>query len=248
MNNKRLNQLVVFACTIILCSACIKKPEKATTNADLKQISESKVHQVVAEEVLDAMSYNYVKVKEADRKYWIAINKQPVEVGKTYFFEPEGLMLDFESKNLGRTFDSVYFVTKFSDQPLPDMTMAHGGDPSERVKTEEQENISVEPAEGGITIEELYASKELYAGKEVVIRGTVVKYTMGILNTNWAHIQDGTSSSGHYDLTVTTDELLTVGDVVTFKGTITLNKDYGHGYAYDVLMEQGINLDKKTSI
>ena len=128
------------------------------------------------------------------------------------------------------------------------MTMAHGGDPSERVKTEEQENISVERAEGGITIEELYTSKELYAGKEVVIRGAVVKYTMGILNTNWAHIQDGTNSSGQYDLTVTTDELVTVGDVVTFKGTITLNKDYGHGYAYDVLMEQGINLDKKTSI
>ena len=118
MKNQRLNQIVIFACTVILCSACIKKPEKAATTAELNLTKESKTHEVTAEEVLDAMSYNYVRVKEDGRKYWIAITKQPVEVGKTYFFEPEGLMIDFESKNLGRTFDSVYFVTKFSDQPL----------------------------------------------------------------------------------------------------------------------------------
>jgi hypothetical protein len=248
MMKMNLNYLAAIALIAFCFSACIKKPKEATSDTGLKPAN-SGIHEVVAEEVLDAMSYNYVKVREDGRKYWIAINKQPVEVGQTYFFEPEGLMLDFESKNLGRTFDSVYFVTKFSAHPLTNLTKdAHGSNPSDRMKTEKRGNITVERAEGGITIGELYANKDQYAGKEVIIRGVVVKYSMGIMNTNWAHIQDGTSNSDHYDLTVTTDELLKIGDVATFRGTIILDKDFGHGYIYDVLMEEAIQLDRKSSI
>jgi len=38
-------------------------------------------------------------------------------------------------------------------------------------------------------------------------------------------------------LTVTTQALPKVNDEVTFKGTITLEKDFGAGYYYDVIME-----------
>lgn len=33
-------------------------------------------------------------------------------------------------------------------------------------------------------------------------------------------------------------EQVNVGDVVAFEGKISLNKDFGAGYAYDVLMEE----------
>jgi len=41
------------------------------------------------------------------------------------------------------------------------------------------------------------------------------------------------------DLTVTSDAAATVGSVVTFAGTIAVDKDFGAGYAYPVMLESG---------
>jgi hypothetical protein len=58
------------------------------------------------------------------------------------------------------------------------------------------------------------------------------------MDRNWVHLQDGTSDSGSFDLTVTTEEEVNVGDVLTFEGKIKLDKDFGAGYSYEVIMEQ----------
>ncbi len=97
--------------------------------------------------------------------------------------------------------------------------------------------VNIAPAKGGITIAELYAHKEKYQGKKVRIKGKITKYNPEILGKNWVHIQDGTDYQGQFDLTVTTQAELSQGMVVTFEGTITLNKDLGSGYFYPVLME-----------
>ena len=55
---------------------------------------------------------------------------------------------------------------------------------------------------------------------------------------HWVHLKDGTGEEGTDDLTITTDETVIVGQVVTFEGTIVLNKDFGAGYKYDVIMQQ----------
>jgi hypothetical protein len=39
-----------------------------------------------------------------------------------------------------------------------------------------------------------------------------------------------------------------VGDIVKFEGTVAINKDFGHGYKYDLLLEDATQLDKKTEI
>ncbi|MFC1764982.1 hypothetical protein ACFL6U_23295 [Planctomycetota bacterium] len=54
---------------------------------------------------------------------------------------------------------------------------------------------------------------------------------------NWIHLQDGTESNGEFDLTLTTQDNANVGDIVVFVGTIALNRDFGAGYKYDVIME-----------
>ena len=92
-------------------------------------------------------------------------------------------------------------------------------------------------SEGGITIGELFSNKDSYANKTVLIKGQVTKVNRAIMGKNWVHLQDGTSGSGNYDLTITTQDEVSPGDVVTFEGKIALNKDFGAGYAYDVLME-----------
>ena len=59
------------------------------------------------------------------------------------------------------------------------------------------------------------------------------------MGKNWVHLQDGTRFENKFDLTITTDVVVNKGDEVTFEGIITLNKDFGAGYSYDVLMEDG---------
>jgi hypothetical protein len=101
----------------------------------------------------------------------------------------------------------------------------------------EYPGIVVPRAPGGITIAELYAGKNSHAGKTVKICGKVVKFSGGIMNKNWVHIQDGTKEAGNYDLTVTTQDSVKVGDVVIFEGVAAVNKDIGAGYFYEVLVE-----------
>jgi len=48
-----------------------------------------------------------------------------------------------------------------------------------------------------------------------------------------------TGQAGANDLTVTTADNATVGDTVLITGKITLKKDFGMGYKYDVIIEDG---------
>ena len=64
-----------------------------------------------------------------------------------------------------------------------------------------------------------------------------MKFSTGIMDKNWIHFQDGTSYSEKFDLTVTTNQEVNVGDIITIKGRISLDKDFGYDYFYDVIME-----------
>jgi hypothetical protein len=93
-------------------------------------------------------------------------------------------------------------------------------------------------AEGGKTVAAVFAEKDALAGQKVTVRGKVVKVNAGILGTNWLHVRDGSGTEGTNDLTVTTPGTVPgVGDTVLVTGTIGLNKDFGMGYSYDVIVE-----------
>jgi len=53
------------------------------------------------------------------------------------------------------------------------------------------------------------------------------------------HLRDGSGSdlAKDNDLTGTTKGAASVGDVVTVKGVVHLNRDFGSGYAYPVILE-----------
>lgn len=101
-----------------------------------------------------------------------------------------------------------------------------------------RENIKVEPAEGGITIKDLLSDSKKYSGQIVRIRGKVTKVNTGIMGKNWIHLQDGTGTDDQYDITITSAEVPETGNIVTFEGKITLDRDFGYGYTYKVLMEE----------
>ena len=100
-------------------------------------------------------------------------------------------------------------------------------------------DIRIEPCSGCITIGKLFANKKSYSGKKIKVKGVVTKVNEAIMEKNWVHIQDGTDSEGEFDLTITTTRSVSVGDTVTFEGVIALDKDFGYGYFYNILMEDG---------
>ena len=55
---------------------------------------------------------------------------------------------------------------------------------------------------------------------------------------NWIHLIDG--SKDDFDLVITSDALVTVGNVVTMKGVVAINKDFGAGYSYELIIEEGV--------
>lgn len=87
------------------------------------------------------------------------------------------------------------------------------------------------------TIADLYKDKASLAGQTVSITGQVVKVNTGLKLGNFLHIQDGTGGEGTNDLTVISKDLAQVGDRVTVTGKMAVNKDFGFGYAYELLME-----------
>ncbi len=228
------------------CGQKEEKPQEQQVQSQQQQIQpqsplagSANIHTGVVQEVLQVTSYTYLNVKEGDRDFWIAVTKRESKVGETISFAAGHEQKNFESKDLQRKFDSIYFVDRLigDEQSMPagHGSMQMSGQPKPAL---EKQEISVERAEGGITIGELLAAPDSYAGKTVLIKGQVTKVNRAIMGKNWIHLQDGTNAEGKFDLTITTQEQANIGDVVTFEGTIVLNKDFGAGYVYEVLMEE----------
>jgi len=68
----------------------------------------------------------------------------------------------------------------------------------------------------------------------------LVKYNAGVMGKNWLHLQDGSgeASKGNHDITVTSQDTAAKGDVVTIKGVLRLDKDFGSGYTYALIVEE----------
>ncbi len=227
----RLNFFILMAVVVALFASCKSKNSPVNPNS----------HEVKVVEVLQTSAYTYLRFTENGKENWMAIEKQEVEKGGTYYYANPTPMTNFVSKELKRNFESILFVQEFSKQPIP---VKQAVSPGSKKAAPDRKEIKVEAAEGGISIADLFSKRNSFSGKKVKIRGEVVKYNDGIMGKNWAHIQDGTMSDGEFDLTVTTMDEVKVGDVVVFEGSISLDKDFGAGYSYKVIMEDAKLLKK----
>jgi len=95
----------------------------------------------------------------------------------------------------------------------------------------------IKKASGGKTVAEIYNDKANLSGKEIVVRGKIVKFSPAIMGKNWIHLQDGSGSKGTNDLTVTTAAMAQVGDTVLVRGLVTIDKDFGAGYFYKIIIQ-----------
>jgi hypothetical protein len=201
---------------------------------------------VIATEQADP--YTYVQIEIEGENIWFAVPAATFTLGEEVFSPSGGLpMKDFYSKTLDRTFDMVYFAGSIKRVNAPEVeALPPGHPPIDEAKTPSPDEIDlsgIEPPEGGKTVAEIFREKDTLAGNPVLVRGKAVKVANGILGKNWIHLRDGSGENGSNDLTVTTTNNVSVGALITVKGILALDRDFGSGYKYDVLLE---NADIQT--
>jgi len=228
----------------------IELPTQSTTHQKSEAIS-GKVLQL-----MNSGGYSYIYLqKDNNEKIWIAVTETKANVGDRMSFKEGLVMKNFESKTLKRTFDTVIFSNGVIPQPgaaaasspakaaplaasAPQQQPAMG---SKVAVMPKEKRISVKKAVGpnAYTIAEIYRNSAKLDKKQVVVRGKIVKVTSGIMKRIWVHIQDGSGSQdkGTHNLVCTTTATPHLDDVVTVKGTVAKDRDFGYGYRYAVLIE-----------
>lgn len=227
-----MKQLLTLFLILILGQAC--NNSKSTDNIDQKDLN-----QIMVEEVLQTSQYTYIRSIKDGQNQWFAIPAMQVKTGSEYYYKGGLEMKDFESKELNRVFDNIILLVEIykansqGQQPQSDGNITHSG----TVKSGKAD-VSIETPKGGISIADLMKKKKSYKNKVVKVKGMVTKFNPAIMGKNWIHLQDGTEHEGRFDLTITTDEEVKTGEIVTFEGVIALDQDLGFGYFYEVLMEE----------
>ena len=230
--------VLFFLTTVTCCNAEPAKGKKGATPMGAESTGEEIIGTVV--ETMNTGGYTYVQVDTGEEKVWAAAPEFKVKTGDLVTVPRGMLMRNHHSKTLDRTFDEIYFVSG--------IRVAGAEEPSEKKTASPHGNIAakapkdidfsgIKKPKGGKSVEELYAEKDSLNGKEVTVRGKVVKFSSNIMGKNWMHIQDGTGGKDTNDLTVTTKGVAKVGDTVVIKGKMAADKDLGFGYKYTILVE-----------
>lgn len=187
--------------------------------------------------VMDVAGYTYAEVDTGKQKVWVAGPVTRLKVGELISFSSTMPMENYHSKSMKRDFSILYFVGGFYGKDgIPvggktDMASPHGEIKKKRVA---EKLKGVTRAKGGRTIAEIYSQKDRLKDKKIRVRGKVTKFSAEIMDSNWIHIRD---SSSLLDLTLTTKDVARVGDIVVLEGKLGLEKDFGYGYVYPVILQ-----------
>lgn len=225
---KALYLILISLFFIVSCS------EEETKDINEMDALKSEPHIAKVVEKIPSNNYLYLQVSENKETYWIAVPAMDIDPGETIYFSKYMVMNDFKSDNIDRTFDNILFVEDARKSATPDeMKKIHSG-----ATSVEKQDINIEPLAEGKTIQQIYADKSSLNGQMVVTKGKVVKFNKQIMKRNWIHIQDGTGDENSYDLVITTNDEVKVGDVITAEGKLSVDKDFGAGYFFPVIIEE----------
>jgi hypothetical protein len=207
----------------------------------------------VVAETMNTAGYTYFLVDSGKAKTWAAAPQFSVKVGDKVAVADGMPMPNYHSKTLNRDFELVVFTGNLTVNgvsvlagaasppragQLPEGHPPISGTPTSAGDVKPTINLTgIKKAEGGKSIAEIYSDKSKLSGKKVKVRGRVVKYNGDIMGKNWIHIQDGTGSAGSNDLAVTSTAGTKVGALILVNGTVAINKDFGGGYQYNVIIE-----------
>ena len=218
-------------------SASASAPVSAPVSAPAPAVAAAVKGKVL--EVKDVAGYTYLRLKTKDGDTWAAVSQAPIKIGAEVTIENVTVMNNFESKSLKKTFPVILFGRLGGAEAKAAMASGHSGAPKAMVDTE---HIKLAKATGpnAKTVEEIITKAAELKDKPVLVRGKVVKFNPEIMGKNWVHLRDGTGSAdkNSNDILVTTAAQAKPGDVVTVKGIVRTDKDFGSGYTYKVMIEE----------
>lgn len=239
---------IVLAITSAVCGTGLANPPSTAAGSGTSEATPAAqvepIHGKILERI-DTSGYSYLRLSTGSGETWAAVPQTSVPVGTEVTIANPQSMDGFESKSLQRKFEQLVFGTLAGVPPAgqaPLSAPAAGSMSSTPAPAAASTPLEVPRAEGpnGKTVAELWAQKDALKDSTVWVRGKVVKANLGILDRNWLHLRDGTGSDAALDndVTITTQDGAAVGDVVLIKGTVRLEKDFGHGYKYALIVEE----------
>ena len=224
--------LILFTCLLSLM-------------APMNLVAETGLVSGTVAEVIDGGGYTFLRIEDPD--IWIATSTIEVSEGDPIEYSGGAEMLNFHSKSLDRTFESIWFVQKVSisgqglKRPPQAAIQGHGPIPAGIPKSEAIAGPvpgEIEKLDGGKAIEEILADPAALNGQTVSLRARVIKVSPKIMGKNWITLQDGTGTAPDDKLIATSSEMVTVGELVTVKGVLKNDVDLGYGYHYAALLEE----------
>lgn len=214
--------------------------DSAQKNPDMRSQQGTSLLSGKVVETMDSGGYTYISIEKDGKNTWVAVPHTEIKVGENVSFLPGMVMNNFTSKTLNRTFETIIFSSGTAGQSATGQTGKSAD--NKQTTASPSKTINVQKAAGpdAYTVAELYEKSGELDQKNVVIRGQVVRFSPKIMGKNWIHIQDGSGnpSKGTNDLLVTSQDVLSVDDIVTVKGTLSRDKDFGGRYKYAVIVEQ----------
>ena len=242
-----MKSLLLYAFLVLGLVACNSKPKVVSAEgAEMQMMQDNPhaamtsghtgmAHTVVCQDFMHTDKYTYMDVEENGQRYWIAVPRQDVEKGASYQYTGGLEKHNFKSVEFDRVFDKIYLVSGIipaggSAGSAVDRALAHANQSPPSAPA-----ANMPPSEGTVKIAEIFENRAKYEGKVVTVSGQCVKLNKMIMGRNWLHIDDGSMDG---DLTVTSQDEVPVGANATFTGTIALNRDFGAGYRYEVIMEE----------
>lgn len=227
----KLLKLVLIPAFILILIAC---SEDESQNMDETEDLKTEPHIARVVEKISASGYLYLQVSENKESFWIAVPAMEIETDETIYFSKYMVMKDFKSESIDRTFDELLFVEDARKSSAPDeMKKIHSG-----AMNIERKEINIKPITDGKTVAQVYQEKSELNGKTVKVKGEVVKFNKQIMKRNWIHIQDGTGDENSYDLAITSQDDVQVGDLVIVSGKLAVDKNFGSGYFFPVIIEE----------
>lgn len=251
MIKKVVNIAALFVLTCLFCinTSYAQAPQEAQASDQ-----EWAYHEGNTVTIVNVESYTYVELEKEGKRVWIAAPSMEVKVGDKVWASKGIEMRDHYSKALDRTFPVIHFVGRAQTERENSKEITRKETKKVKIVASPVKG-SIAKAKGGYTLKEIFNKKEQLRGKKVAIKGVVMSVKEGIMGKSWFHLQDGTGTSTNLDLVVTSNYYgLEVGDLVTATGVLGINKDFGQGYKYNVILEDAemkagvIDIDKpKTS-
>ena len=231
----------------------------ATPHQPMAQTAGVKIEGRVSE-TMEAGGYTYAELtSESGEVIWTAGPKTTLRVGDLVSADPGTEMRNFQSKTLNREFKKIHFLSSFggAQYAAPRQATNPHSQPNfgqtQSAKKQRKATPRPTPVPGAAvalnSIAALFQKAPSISGQRVKISGKVVKFSAGIMGRNWLHLQDGSGDAGskNNDLTVTTNDIASVGDFVSIEGTLNTNRDFGAGYAYAAILEEATLTQNKPS-